>query len=69
MIEISCNVDLQDDAAVRQLVEEELVKFNSYLQNERGMQPMIAIEAVMVREYLHARLRGLVDEKQTDQGQ
>lgn len=48
-----------DTQEVRVWVDAEVERMNAYLRRELKMQPMLRMEASILREYLHAKLRQL----------
>jgi len=64
MISVSYEgLDLENSGEVRKVVERELGHMNAYLTGALNIYPMMKVEEAILREYLHAKLRGKINEE------
>lgn len=64
MIEVSYkDLNLANPAEVRKVVEREIGHMNAYMTGCLHIYPMMKVEEAILREYLHAKLRGKISEE------
>ena len=63
MITVSTSLDLDNKEVVRQAVDKEIEKMDKYMTGQLKMNPLLKFEAAALREYIHAKLRGKLDEE------
>ena len=67
MLETEVDTDNQEE--MRAAVETEIELVNAYFAESRSMTPLMSIESAAIKEYLHAKARGLIPngKKQEDE--